>query len=324
MANMREVSKASGVSLASVSRILAGDPLFRVRTETRQKVLEAAKQLGYQYNAREHAKIRKVGCALSFTAEKYLDKYFSTILSAIENNLHKAGCSLSTLSIAGNFEETEEMLRWESLSGLVLFDDTLTTDKLERLNSVVPCIVGVDTDYKGIDNISHDEYRTGVQAMEHLMERGHRRIAYIGGGERALHGREFAYADLMQRSGFPILPGYMMDCSWELDRCHDMILQLCAREDRPTAIFAGSDNLAIAVLSAVQSLGLSTPDDLAVVGVNNLDFSAYTSPTLTTVSIPMEEIGAAAAELLLRRIGGFAGLPVRVLYPTTLIVRNST
>jgi len=323
MATMRAIAEASGVSLASVSRILAGDPSFQVRAETRQKVFDAANSLGYQYatRGREEAKI---ACLLSFTAENYSDKYFLTILSAVKKELQDAGCSLSPLYTAGEIEKIEEMVKRESLSGLVLFDDTLAVDELERLKNTVPCIVGVDTDYRGIDNVSHDEYRTGIQAMEHLMERGHRRIAYVGGEERTLHGRGFAYADLMNLRGFPIHPGYIMDCGWEPDRCHDMVLELCSGKDRPTAIFAGSDNLAIAVLSALHALGLEVPGDVAVVGVNDLDFSAYTSPTLTTVSIPMEEIGVAAAELLLRRIKGYPGLPVRILYPTTLVIRQST
>jgi len=320
---MRDISKASGVSLSTVSRVLTGDTLFRVREETRRNVLDTAKRLGYQYVAREQTE-KIVGCLLSFTAEKYSDQYFLSILSSVKADLQNAGCSLSTLYTAGEVEKIEEMLKPESLAGLIVFDDTLAFDKFERLKSAVPCIVGVDTDYRGIDNICHDVYRTGLLAMEHLMERGHKRIAYVGGDERAMHGRSFAYADLMQLRGYPTPPDYIMDCGWEPERCHDMVLELCARKDRPTAIFAGSDNLAIAVLSAVHSLGLKTPDDVAVIGVNNLEFSAYTSPPLTTVAIPMEEIGTAAAETLLRRISGFKGLPVNVFYPTSLIVRQST
>jgi len=325
MPNMRSVSQESGVSLASVSRILAGDPHFQVREETRQKVIDAANKLGYHYVTRERERAgSKVGCLLSFTAENYSDKYFFTILYAVKTKLRDEGCSLSTLYTPSELDNIEEMFKRESLSGLILFDDTLSIEQLERLKNAVPCLVGVDTDYRGIDDVSYDAYRTGIQAMEHLMERGHRRIAYIGGDERTLHGRSFAYADVMNLRGFPILPGYIMDCGWEPDKCHDMILELCARDDRPTAIFAGSDNLAIAVLSAIHELDLETPGDVAVVGVNNLDFSAFTSPTLTTVSIPMEEIGNAATALLLRRIKGHTGLPIRVLFPTTLIVRQST
>ena len=323
MSNMRNVAKLSGVSLSSVSRILSNDPLFHVREDTRKRVYEAAGQLGYQYT-QPHAALKKIGCILSFTAEKYSDKYFLSILSAIEKKIQEAGCSLTSLYDFGSIENTVEKIKQESLSGLMLLDDSISADNLELLKSAVPCVLGVDTDFQGVDNVSHDNYKTGIQAMEHLMERGHRRIAYVGGEERTLQGRECAYVDLMALRGFPVPPGYIMDCGWEPDRCHDMILNLCARDDRPTAIFAGSDNLAIAVLSAVHALGLSTPGDVAVIGVNNLDFSAYTSPTLTTVSIPMEEIGTMAAELLLRRLDGYTGLPMRVLFPTKLIVRHST
>jgi len=323
MANMRDVSIESGVSLASVSRILAGDPNFQVKEETRQRVHDAAQKLGYRVSARARLDA-KVGCLLSFTAETYSDKYFMTILSAVNRDLHDAGCSMSPMYAAGDIEKIEQMLVAESLSGLILFDDTLSTGDLEIIKKAVPNIVGIDTDYNGIDNVGHDEYRTGILAAKHLIERGHKRIAYVGGDERSLHSRRYAYANSMNLHDLPIPPGYLMDSGWDPDKCHDMIIELCSSENRPTAIFAGSDNLAIAVLSAVQELGLEVPGDVAVVGVNDLDFTAYTSPTLTTVSIPMEEIGSAGAELLLRRIKGYTGIPTRILFPTTLIVRQST
>jgi len=319
---MRDVSKKSGVSLSSVSRILAEDKSFCVRKETRQKVLEAAGSLGYRYIKREQGN-KRIGCMLSYTAEKFSDEFFLTILSAIRSSLQDAGCSMAPLYTTGEIDVVEDVCKKELLSGLILFEDTLDIESMERLRSAVPHIVGVETDYTGIDNIIHDKYATGVQAVEHLMERGHKRIAYVGGDERYMHNRSVAYADLMSLRGFPTPPEYFMDCGWEPNRCMELVLELCASKDRPTAIFAGSDNLAIAVLSAVNALGLSTPEDVAVVSVNNLDFSAYTSPPLTTVSIPMEEIGTAAAEMLLRRIDGFSGLPVKIIYPTTLIVRQS-
>ena len=323
MASMRDISKESGVSLASVSRILSGDPGFQVREETRKRVRDAAQKLGYRSSAHARAGA-KIGCLLSFTAETYSDKYFMTILSAVSRDLQNAGCSLSPMYTAGDIDKMDEVLKTESLSGLILFDDTLSADDLERLRANVPYIVGVDTDYKGIDNVCHDEYRTGTLAVEHLIGRGHERIAYIGGDERSLNSRRYAYVNFMNLHGFSILPGYLMDCGWDPEKCHDMILELCSGRNRPSAIFAGSDNLAIAVLSAIHELGLEVPDDVAVVGVNDLDFTAFTSPTLTTVSIPMEEIGSAAVELLLRRIKGYTGLPIRMLFPTTLIVRQST
>ena len=320
---MRDVSQESGVSLSSVSRILAGDQQFQVREETRRKVIETAGRLGYQYVKRETSN-KKIGCMLSYTAEKYSDEFFLTILSAIRSSLQEAGCSMAPLYTTGEIDVVEDMCKREMLSGMILFEDTLDIDSMERLKNSVPHIVGVETDYKDIDNISHDKYMTGIQAVEHLIERGHKRIAYVGGDERSMHNRSVAYSDLMSLRGYPTPPEYFMDCGWEPERCHDLIMELCARKDRPTAVFAGSDNLAIAVLSAVNALGLSTPDDVAVVSVNNLDFSAYTSPPLTTVSIPMDEIGTAAAEMLMRRINGFSGLPVKIYYPTKLIIRQST
>lgn len=323
MANMRDVAKLCGVSPASVSRILSEDGSFKVRETTRRKVLDAANQLGYVHPNADMG-IKRIGCALSYTAERYSDKYFSTILSAAEKALLGTGYTLSLFYTIAELAGDGEKLKRDSPAGLLLLDDALPPDRLEKLNGIVPHMVGVDTDYEGIDNVSHDKYRTGRQAMEHLIGRGHSRIAYIGGEECALLGREHSYIDLMSLRNFAMPEDYILDCNWDPDRCYEMTVRLCSRDDRPTAIFAGSDNLAIAVLSAVYSSGLTVPGDVAVVGVNNLDFSAFTSPPLTTVSIPMEEIGAAAVSLLLRRIGGFTGIPMHILFPSKLIVREST
>lgn len=318
MPSMRDVAKLAGVSPAGVSRILSNDPAFRVKEQTRQRVLAAAEELNYSVPGRAEAETKKIGCVLSYTAKQYSDQYFMTILSSINQALHGSGCSL--VSMFSKDEISEEKI--SGLSGLFVFDDTL--DDIGRFKSAVPCVVGVDTDYPEIDNVGHDLYRTGLQAVEHLIQCGHSRIAYIGGGECALLGREQAFRDLMGQHGFAVPDGCVMDCGWKPELCYDMVKELCSQKDRPTAVFAGSDNLAIAVLSAVHSLGLSSPGDVAVSGVNNLDFSAFTSPSLTTVSIPMEEIGAIASELMLRRIGGFSGAPMKIFFPTTLIVRDST
>jgi DNA-binding LacI/PurR family transcriptional regulator len=285
-------------------------------------VLDAAIRLGYIY-PREQAASRKIGCVLSYTADKYSDKYFTGILAAADKALAGTGCALSSFFNLGELLKSEDKIKSEGFAGFILFDDSLSEEKIAWMQTLARCVVGVDTDYPGIDNVGHNHYRTGLLAMEHLIRRGHERIAYIGGDDRSLHGRESSYLDYMKQRNLTVPPDYILDCSWEPERCYEMTARLCARRDRPTAIFAGSDNLAIAVLSAIHAHGLSVPGDIAVVGVNNLDFSAFTSPPLTTVSIPVEEIGKTAIELLLRRINGFRGLPMSVFFPTTLIVRES-
>jgi len=321
---MRDVSNASGVSLASVSRILAGDPSFQVREETRQKVIDAAKELGYAYESNLRTNIKKVGCILNSVAEMYTDQYFATIFSAVDSNLQKSGYSMSSLYTAEDVENLAKQLYMDKLSGLIVFDAKMDLEDMMHLKKSIPHIVGVDTTYRGIDNVAHDDYTTSALAINHLIERGHKRIAYIGGGERSPHGRAFAYNYLMGSNNLPILEDYVLDCGWDPKRCYDLALNLCMRNDRPTAIFAGSDNLAISILSAINEAGLSSPADVAVASINNLDFSAYTTPSLTTVSLPMNEMGAEAANMLLRRINGHDGLPVTVQFHATLIVRSST
>lgn len=317
MANMRDVAERSGVSLAGVSRILSGDPSFNTKESTKRRVLEAARELKYSVPERTRAKTKKLGCILSYTAKQFSDEYFMTILASINRFLSDTDCTIT--SLFSREEISGEKL--DGLAGLFVFDDSL--ENIDMLKHRVPCVVGVDTDYPETDNVGHDYYRTGLHAVERLLSRGHMHIAYIGGAESTLLGRERSYMDALSQHGIEIPESYVMDCGWEPERCFKMVTELLKREDRPTAVFAGSDNLAIAVMSAAQTLGLSIPGDVAVVGVNNLEFTAFTSPPLTTVSIPMEEIGTAASELMLRRLVGYSGMPMKILLPTRLVARDS-
>ena len=131
-----------------------------------------------------------------------------------------------------------------------------------------------------------------------------------------------AYSAIMQDLGLPVREDWVLDCDWNDARCGRLLRELGA-ENLPRAFFASSDLMALAALRTLAEMKVPVPDRVAVIGLTNLEMSRYSNPPLTTIEIPTEEMGAAAAKALLQRLDGEESLPRRILFPTKLIVRES-
>jgi LacI family transcriptional regulator len=164
--------------------------------------------------------------------------------------------------------------------------------------------------------------------MNYLIGKGHKRIAFLGGalvtGDVYSDKRCKGYLDALRSAGIKEDISLIKDCEWDFEMCHAKTLELIDSPDRPTAIFTVSDINGIIALNAIHERGLRVPEDIAVVGLNNIEMSKYTNPPLTTLSVPLTEIGRVAADTLLARIKGDTSLPKKIILPTELIVRSST
>ena len=134
--------------------------------------------------------------------------------------------------------------------------------------------------------------------------------------------RFHTYRDSMLDRGLAVRDEWVLDCEWNDGRCMKQIQEL-GRERLPRAFFASSDLMALAALRALSEMNIPVPGRVAVIGLTNLEMSRYSNPALTTVDIPTEAMGAAAARTLLQRLDGDDSLPRRILFPTKLVVRDS-
>ena len=195
------------------------------------------------------------------------------------------------------------------------------------LKSKIKYIVGVDTSYNDIDNIRYNRFDAGIQAVNHLVSCGHNKIAYIGSNinPNSLDniGRFEAYLRVMKHNNFDIDPNWIINCKWHRDTCFNETIRLLKSDNKPTAIFVASDQMAIASMAAIHSLGLHIPEDISVVAISDIEEAAYLTPPLTTVSIPQKDMGKIATETLLQRINGDYTITKHIYVPCKLIIRNS-
>lgn len=331
MATIREVARLANVSIASVSRILNQDPDYRVTPETREKVLKAIAELDYKPNP-NYKKHRagsqvSIGCISRMTVERTQDSYFTTIMGGAQNYLKRQNYDFDF--VVSQFDILDEnslsSLLAQPPKGLILMDQP-AEQTMQLLSSKIKCIVGIDSGQPSIDNVCYDRFEAGCQAMRYLLAKGHTKIAYIGAhiSDNAMTiGRYEAYLRMMRGAKLPINPAYVIDSNWHRGICFEKTIELMKLADRPTALFVGSDHMAIAAISALHTLGISIPDEISVIGISDIADAKYLNPPLTTIAIPQIEIGEIAASTLLQRIGGDLSLPKRIVVPTTLVERNS-
>ena len=330
MASIRDVAKKAGVSITSVSRVLNNDKSFTITEETRKRIYDAIEQLNYKipesYSKTAISK-NSIGCIQRLTIEGTKDNYFSTIATGIKQHLSKYGKSLNFLLTQFDFENNDYKTIFQTYpKGIILMGD-ISEEAYHFLKTKINHIVGIDTSYDDIDNIRYNRYNAGVMAVEYLIECGHKKIAYIGSNinpdDYKNIGRFEAYLKVMKRYNLPIDNNWIIDSKWHRDTCYEKTIELLQSPNRPTAIFVASDHMAIASISAINSLGLKVPEDISVIAISDITESAYLTPPLTTISIPQKDMGKIACETLLQRINGDITINKQIFVPCKLIVRNS-
>lgn len=338
MSTIRDVAKLANVSTATVSRILNNDTKYKITDETKKRVRDAVRALNYTLPAKtpkrkpekvSQAEQYKIGCILSVTKKKYNDPYFMSIFAGIEKRLQERGCTISFIKSGAELTDHANLVSAfkEPVSGLILME-SLNRELYDYVRSHVPHMVGIDTVREDIDNVGYDHYRAGLIATRHLISQGHKKIGFIGGSGESpdiMNSRRFqGYYIAMSEAGLSVNPKWVLNCEWDEDLCAAQVDALCQSGDHPTAIMAASDLMAIVAMNSLFRNGLSVPNDIAVSGISNIDMSKYTTPPLTTVHIPTEEIGIVAADMLLSRINGNDLMPQQIILPTSLIARDST
>ena len=335
MATIRDVARLAKVSPATVSRILNENPAYKMKDETREAVLRAVTELGYQPLATRRAVSVSegpaefsIGCLLATTGGKYSDPYYLSILSGIEQELTGLGGSVSMIQTEQELEDPAILHRLlnAGLAGLIMMRP-LSEPLFQQLYTLIPHIVGIDTGHMPIDNVEYDHLRVSKIAVEYLYQKGHRQIGYIGGsppGTPLKKSRRFrSYLETMADLGLEVRPEWVLDCRWNDQLCMELVEKAYRETGLPSAFYAASDLMAMAALRMLYQLGVRVPKQVAVIGMSNIEMSQYANPPLTTIDVPAVEMGITAARTLAQRIRGDTTLPKRILLPSRLIERDS-
>ena len=330
MANIHEVAKRAGVSIATVSRVLSRPEA--VAANTRRKVMQAVSQLGYAPNsAGKHLRTQKSGKLLVLVPD-ISNPFYSRILQSIEETAQRAGYAVllgDTQQDVKREERYTQMLRRREAEGLIVVGHGLPDAAIavsEELTTAAPIVAGCEVNRRvNIPSVHIDNHAAARDAMEHLYELGHRRIGIVTGpmmsglsrdrlqGVTACAKARNAERDLIVVNG-----------DFTIDSGRAAAERLLDRSDPPTAIFCFNDQMAIGAMNVVRALGCQVPKDVSVVGFDDISFARYTVPPLTTVAQPVREIGQEAVRLLLGIINHESMAPVSVILRHSLIVREST
>lgn len=320
------VAKLAGVSIATVSRVLNNSK--PVNADTRRRVEQAVAQLGYRTNAAGRSLAMAQSQLLLVLVPDFANPFYAQIVQGVESvtrgrgyRLLLAGASSSQAPHGTALDALYNRLADGVINLAHLDDDPGLLAELRQLPWVNCSEFLPDA---GLPYVSIDHRQAAVEVVQYLLNRGHRRIAIISADETYhwARWRHEGYAQALGRAGFAADPELVqVASSTEYEAGAQAAGRLLALVEPPTAVFAVSDTLAIGAIKALRRAGRRVPQDIAVVGFDDLPLSAVFEPALTTIGQPMRELGAAAAEMLLARLAGQSP-PSRTL-PHRLVVRDS-
>jgi LacI family transcriptional regulator, repressor for deo operon, udp, cdd, tsx, nupC, and nupG len=330
VANIFDVAKRAGVSIATVSRVLSRPDA--VASATRRRVMQAVTYLGYTTNAAgKHLRTQKSDKIL-VTIPDISNPFYSRVLQSIEESAQREGYSVLLADTQHDLKREERytlMLRRRDAEGLIVLGDGLPDVALEvsRETSGIAHIVGACefNSRANIPRVHIDNHAAARDALEHLYSLGHRRIGLIAGpSDSALSRDRLEGATARARVQRAEKDLVVARGDFTLESGEKAAVQLLARADRPTAIFCFNDQMAIGAMDILRRRGLVVPDDVSVVGFDDISFARYTVPALTTIAQPVREIGQETVRLLLGIVRGQTPSAVSVILPHRLVVRDST
>lgn len=306
--SLTDVATLAGVSAGTVSRAISKPHMLS--EGTRQRVFDAIKQLRYVPNGAARALAMRRTLTVGAVVPRFGSSWFSTLLQALENELADAGYTL--LLSAPDHNRTQDLnpvsaLLERGVDALAILGYEDRPDVFSTLTDQGVPFIRLWAPRNSVwPSIGFDEHRAAELAVDYLYRAGHRKIAYIGGkiahNERARERQEGIMLALSARS--MSLPGdARIETDYGFQEGFDATMQLLSRSREFTAVICGNDYLAAGALSALNGSGIAVPGEVSVIGFNDNDFAAFLNPPLTTVRLPIKEMGRNAARYLLRRLG---------------------
>jgi DNA-binding LacI/PurR family transcriptional regulator len=338
---LADIAARAAVTPMTVSRVMNSNGY--VHAETRERVLRVAREMNYSRNGLARGLKRQCTETVGMVIGDIANPFAAELTRGVREVLEERGYSL--FICISEHKAKEDVQAFDSLAdhradGIIVATRASKSgnERLEELiDSGIPVsLIGRDFRHAHADLVSSDNLKGGYEATRHLIDAGHKRIGFIGvslteglrlrrfqGYLEALKDNGLAVEDSLiagGRNGSDQMPGYSTE-----EMGYDGMMKLLDSNNRPTAVFARNDFTALGALNAIKRAGLRIPEDIAVIGYDDIPLAAHTSPSLTTVRQPTREQGRAAAEFLLRRIEGDREQPrAERSFACELVIREST
>lgn len=327
---IRDVARRAGVSISTVSRVL--NDTCPVREDKRRLVLDAAKALGYTPNPAALSLLNKRTGGLGVLLPFVSGEFFSELLNGLDQAAQDEGLFLVVSTSHRHSDEFQKAIQVldKRVDGLVVMAPELDATGAALVLRTESPVVLINTYADGLpaDVFNFDNFAGARALTQHLLDEGHRRIALIEGPplSRDAQERTRGYRAAMADAGITDTDALVVPGGFTREAGYEAAMAIATATPQPTAIVAANDYCAMGVLSALHALGVSVPDEIAVGGFDGLPSSQYTVPPLTTVRVPIGEIGYRAVSRLAARLRGEDdGTPHQKHFvPVELIVRESS
>jgi LacI family transcriptional regulator len=328
VSKIHDVARRANVSIATVSRVLNSSE-HKVNAETAEKVRQAVKELDYRPNALARALQMKKTMTIGVIIPDISNHYYAEIVRGIQSVADLEGYNI----ILQNTDRKQDqivksiyLLREKIVDGIIFSGGTIDgyepLSALKELRDRVVVIGRHDVDFPAImvDNIAG-----ATQAVQHLIDSGHSRIGLIGWSEDSTTAKDrlSGYKSALAQISCQFEPALVRQGTLTPESGYREAKVLLSLDERPTAIFAGNDQMAFGVIYAAIEMGLRVPEDLAVIGFDNIPLSSFFVPPLSTIEVPMFTLGAESMETLVSLMAGKKVSRIK-LHKTNLVIRKST
>lgn len=338
MATIKDIAEHAKVSQATVSRVLNNDKTLSVSHETRERIFSIAEQMQYKpvrvQRLKKESQLSNKQIALLITAsdeDELHDPYIKQVRDGVEKVCGELGLVLSPIIRGSRIQNVS----FQEIEGLIVVG-TIDIEDIRHYYDLNNNIVLINNllPHFCCDTVHLNFRQSMTDILTHLLQLNHTSIGFIGGSEYVYKLKdpsdttsklkeprsEYFESILKEKNLFN--PAYIHVGEWSTSSGYEMMLKLLSQPDRPTACFVGSDPMAIGALRALNESGLTVPDDMAIIGFDDIEVSAYVNPPLTTVKVFTEQLGRTAVQLLLDRFEGRT-VPLHVTVGTELVIRQS-
>ena len=327
--SVKDVAARAGVSFQTTSKVLNGGGT--VSDVTRARIHQVASDLGYVPNLQARSLVMQRTRTVGLLAGDFSDHNLSRFIVGAEREARRQGYGVLMTSIDLEGSGTEyalPALMERRVDGILLAAPQMEDDRAvaHALDKTLPVVSLHHVPGGAATTVGSDHELTGLLATQHLIAKGHRVIATVIGARarRVTQSRLRGYRRALEESGLQFDDRLVVEGNWDVGMARAATVKLLQDAPLISAIFAQNDNMALGVLSALREVGKRVPQDCAVVGCDDIDMAAYTTPPLTTIHVPFYETGAQAMRLLIDMITTGSVAPRKLLLPVHLVVRESS
>lgn len=331
----QDVADLAGVSRTTVSFVLNDDRRFTIPPETRKKVLDAADQLGYVPNASAQAlasrKAKAIGLIMTRTpqyiaSDAFLPQVIAGLMDVIKQ--HKLSLLIDYVDPGRQIEIYRGLVGAKHIDGMILLTPRNDDEGLKHLSELdVPVVVMGELPNDENYSVDVDNRVAARQAVDFLISQGHQRIACILNAPQpysSANQRLLGYMDALQAAGIPQDDTIVQYADFDPKSGYQQMNRLLENNSSLTAVFVASDLVAVGAIAAIREAGLRIPEDLSVIGFDNLPLSEFLDPPLTTIKMPAQKLAQQACYLLMELMKGHSPEDKHPKFDTELVVRKST